>query len=120
MNEPVTFYMVSPEVMRYSIKFPSGKILLLKKGETYTTEDKEEQDFLTRQKYLAAKKLDDKEFRMWATLQFNKLPTVYNKAISEPKDVEEFVWSSEFENAVVKKLKERGYIAYKSKKGETK
>jgi len=117
VTEPLTFYIVSPEVVKYTLKIPdTGKIIILRKGEEYSTEDKHEQDFLSQQKYLGVKRLSDKEFRVWATLQFDKIPTVYNGNISDPKDVEEFVWSSEFENEVIKKLKERGYIAYRANK----
>jgi len=117
ITEPLTFYIVSPEVVRYSLKFPdTGKILILHRGDAYTTEDKTEQEFLSQQKYLGVRRFNDKEFRMWATLQFDRIPTVYNALIKDKKDVEEFVWSSEFENEVIKNLKERGYIVYRAKK----
>ena len=117
MDEPIVFYLTSPEVVTYTIKFPSGKIHILKRGDKYTTEDKEEQDFLSKQKYIGAAKLNDTEFRMWATLQFDKIPTVYNKQVENKEDIEEYLWNSDTEQLAINKLKENGYTVYKKKKG---
>ena len=120
MNEPIVFYLASPEIVTYTIKFPSGKIHILKRGDKYTTEDKEEQDFLSKQKYIGAAKLNDKEFRMWATLQFDKIPTVYNKQIETKEDIEEYLWNSDTEQLAINKLKENGYTVYKNTKKKAK
>lgn len=119
--EPLTFYVTSNAVLKVTIVIPSTKKrIVLSPGKSYETSDKDEIDYLSKQKFIAARKLGDKEFRTWATLQFKDLPTVYNTAIETPKDVEEFVWSSEFENEVISTLKERGYIIYHRKRKEDK
>lgn len=111
--EPKVAYLANPEIVKYDIKFPSGKIITLTPNKTYKTEDADELDFLSKQKGIGLGKMNDKEFRMWATLQFDRIPTVYNDNIKDKKDVEEFVWSSEYENEIVQKLKDNGYIIYK-------
>jgi hypothetical protein len=116
MKEPLTFYLTAPEVTESSFKLPNGKVIILRRGDSYLTEDAEEQNFLSQQKYIGAKKLDDKEFRMWATLQFEKIPTVYNNSIQTEKDAEEFLWTSETEEYAINKLKENGYMVYKRNK----
>lgn len=116
MNEPITFYLVSPEIRSYTIKFPNGKILILNRGDSYRTEDKDEQEFLSKQKGIAGRKLDDQEFRKWFTLQYADIPTVYNTKIKDKTDVEEFVWNSDTEEYAVNRLKELGYTVYKKGK----
>lgn len=115
-TEPITFYLCALDAVRASFQLPNGKTIILSQTSDYTTTDKEEQDFFSQQRHVGAKRMDDAKFRTWATLQFSKLPTIFNTLIKEPKDVEEFVWSSESEAEVIKHLKENGYIVYKDKK----
>ena len=115
--EPIIFYLAAPEVVQYSVKLPSGKIVLLKRGEDYKTEDAEEIEFLSKQRYFGARKLDDKEFRIWATLRYKNVPTV-DKVIEDKSYVEAMVWNSETEEYAVNKLKENGYTVYKKSKGK--
>jgi len=116
MKEPKEFYIAASDVVNYTIKFPSGKIVILNRGDRYKTEDEAEIDFLSQQRYLACKGLDDKEFRVWATLQFDKIPTVYNKQVEKKEDIEEFLWNSDTEQMAINKLKENGYTVYKNSK----
>ena len=115
MIEPIIFYVAAPDILKYSVKFPNGKIFIFHKGDTYETCDAEEIDFLSKQKFIAARKLDDKEFRVWATLRYKDVPTV-EKKITDKTEIEAFLWNSESEEYAVNKLKEHGYLVYKREK----
>ena len=114
--EPVKFYLVAPEIVNYSIKFPSGKIIILKRGDVYQTEDESEVEFLSKQRYIGVSKLNDKEFRLWATMRYKDVPTV-DKKIEDKTSIEAMLWNSESEEFAVNKLKELGYTVYKKHKG---
>jgi hypothetical protein len=113
IKEPLIFYLTAPEVSRYDLSLPNGKRLIFNQSTQYKTEDKEEQDFLSQQKYIGVKRMNDKEFRQWATLQFDSIPTIYNRSIQSKEDIEEHLWTSESEDYAINKLKESGYTVFK-------
>ena len=109
MNEPLTAYITAYEVMEYTIKFPSGKVIRLTQGGSYTTEDKDELDFLSKQQFVGLKKMNDKEFRIWATKRLAELPSVYNQNVTEEVIRNAISFTQEEEQAYRNAIKE-GYI----------
>ena len=115
-NEPIIFYLSASDVVKGTYKLPSGSTIIITQSVPYSTTDDEEIEFLSKERFLGARRISDKEFRFFATKQFKDLPTVYNKNINSAKDVEEFVWTSESEQRIIAKLRENGYIVYKRDK----
>ena len=120
IDEPITFYLSAVDAVKASFELPSGLNIVITQATPYTTSNEEEIDFLSKQRFLGVKRLTDKEFRFFATKQFNKIPTVYNKDIKGPKDIEEYAWTSDSEQRIIAKLKENGYIVYKKKDSKEK
>jgi len=112
MQEPCIFYLASGDIAKYNITLPNGKCVSLIRNGKYQTCDPDEIDFLTRQKGLGCKKLDDAEFRVWVTKHYNSLPVVENKDIKTLEDVEEFITRVGMEPLIVQALKLRGYNVF--------
>ena len=114
MTEPLIFYISRYEIADMGIALPNGKRISLSRGDEYKTSDPEEIAFLTDVKGLGARKMDDAEFRGWATTQFDNLPTIDRLDIKTVKDVETHLWTSSFEKIIISFLKTKGWIVTKT------
>lgn len=114
MKEPTIFYVARYEIAEISVTLPNDKVIVFKRGTEYSTEDEEEIAFLTGVKGLGARKMEDKEYRGWATAQFEKLPLIDRHDIKSVQDVEEYLWNSSFEKLIVTFLKSKGWIVKKN------
>lgn len=103
------FFISRFNVSRYAITLPSGKKIVLMGGKSYTTDDPDEIKFLSSQKGLGVRKVEDREYRIWATKKFNELPTCDNKELTK-EDLTEFLLSSPQEKLLKSILESNGYI----------
>ena len=112
MNLPKKVVLSKVEIMRYEIKFPSGKKLVLgRDNPQYITDDMDELDFLSRQKGVAIIDLNDMEFKNWMTKQPKERPDVRNKNLT-PDDIREFKWTTDLEEEAISHLKSKGYSVF--------
>jgi len=113
--EPMIATLSMMDALSMTITFPNKKVIKLRRGKSYETQIKSEIDFLSKQRGIAVRKFDDKEFRRWFTKAPSKRPFTQSASLTK-EDVEEFNWTDKKEFAIVEKLKERGYIVYPKKK----
>ena len=107
-SEPMIVSLSGYNVVKFEITLPSGALLKLFPGKSYTTSDKADLDFLSRMKGITITKVGDAEYRRYFTKLAEQLPTVFNKAMSDTETTE-FFWNTEEEKAVVEELRKRGY-----------
>ena len=106
MDIPKKITLAGFDVVRAKFELPNGKIIVLRRGETYETSDPEELDFFSTQRVVNIRKPEGKELEKYISQQL--LPTVDNLTITAEM-VDEFKWSTEAEERVIAKLIERGY-----------
>lgn len=94
-------------IVRREIILPSGKVILLKNGQSYVTSDPDELNFIRTLKGVQIQDVSEKELRAFV----NKLPDVptVDKDITE-EEAKKYLWHDEDEDYVMEVLKEKGYI----------
>ena len=113
MQEPMIFGPSREEISVMTIALPSGKIIEIKRGSTYRTEDPEEIEFLSKLSGVFCRKVTDSEFRTWAMAKLDSMPSVDNPQIKTVEDVAEYLWKDPIERLVMDHLKNLGYIVTK-------
>jgi hypothetical protein len=95
-------------IVRREIVLPSGKVILLKNGQSYVTSDPDELNFIRTLKGVQIHEVSDKELRAFV----NKLPDVptVDKDMTE-EEAKKYLWHDEDEDYVIEVLKEKGYIS---------
>lgn len=94
-------------IVRREIILPSGKVILLKNGQSYVTSDPDELNFIRTLKGVQIQDVSEKELRAFV----NKLPDVptVDKDITK-EEAKKYLWHDEDEDYVMEVLKEKGYI----------
>lgn len=94
-------------IVRREIILPSGKVILLKNGQSYVTSNPDELNFIRTLKGVQIQDVSEKELRAFV----NKLPDVptVDKDITE-EEAKKYLWHDEDEDYVMEVLKEKGYI----------
>lgn len=95
-------------IVRREIKLPSGKIILLKQGQSYVTSSEEELSFIRTLKGIQIQDVTEKELRAYIS-KLPEIPTV-DKNISK-EDAKKYLWHDEDEDYVLEVLKQKGYIS---------
>jgi len=95
-------------IVRREIVLPSGKVILLKNGQSYVTSDPDELNFIRTLKGVQIHEVSDKELRAFV----NKLPDVptVDKGMTK-EEAKKYLWHDEDEDYVIEVLKEKGYIS---------
>ena len=109
MIVPKIFFISRTDIVNISIALPNGKNLMLTTDSSYQTDDPEEIDFLSQIKGVGCRDLNDKEFKGWATAQFDRLPSI-DKNISSPEEVREFLWHDTEETIAKSSLQANGWM----------
>ena len=113
--EPMKATLSMMDALSMTITFPNKKVIKIRKGKSYETQIKSEIDFLSKQRGIALRKFNDQEFRRWFTKAPSKRPFTQRADLTK-EDTSEFNWTDAKEEAIVTKLKEKGYIVYPKKK----
>lgn len=94
-------------IVRREVVLPSGKVILLKNGQSYVTSDPDELNFIRTLKGVQIQDVSEKELRAFV----NKLPDVptVDKDITK-EEAKKYLWHDEDEDYVMEVLKEKGYI----------
>lgn len=108
---PVTVYIAAYDIKRYSLTFPSGKTIILYPDSEYVTSDKEEIEFLSKQKGLGiTRPTDSKEkFLRHVAATFAEKPTLENLTKKSEEELSLFMLSNMSEDLVITYLRNRGY-----------
>lgn len=106
--EPIIFFLSRENVMSFQVKLPNGNGVLFTPISGYTTSDPEEIEFLSQLKAIGARRITDREYRLWATKKFSELPTYDNDMISKD-EIAEFLLSSPQEVLLKSILESAGY-----------
>ena len=114
MAEPKKVYITMFEAISMNFTLPSGLDLRLRRNEHLIIRYKEDAEFLAKQKGVAVRSLDDKEFRKYFTPPNNKKPHVLNATLTKD-DAERKKFATPKEIEIVDMLKAKGYIVYKKK-----
>ncbi len=107
-SEPKLIRLSSQSIVHFKLELPSGVLMMLSSGNTYTTNNKADIEFLSKQKGIMVTDISDAEYRRHYTKLFQELPNVYNKEMP-PEEIEAFKWTTEEEKLIVEELKKRGY-----------
>jgi len=109
MKRPIIFYNSRPEIVRRDITLPSGKqVVLSRESRTYKTDDPEEIEFLSKQAYIGAREVDDKEFIIYLTSRYQDMPNVERVGLTL-EEMEKYLSTTETEKMIVQALRDKGY-----------
>jgi len=106
MNIPKKIYLTDQGMVVAKFKLPNEKLINIRRGTTYRTEDQEELNFFSKQKGIGISDIDGKELKRFIAQQ--TIPTVDNVVITADM-VDQFKWTTEAEAALIAVLKEKGY-----------
>ena len=108
---PKVFYILANEISKYTIKFPSGKEIVLLKGTTYSTSDAEEIEFLRIQKGLGVSdpcSTKDNFMRYIGSI-YSEQPTLEQMFGKTEDELSKYLLSTMSENLVIDHLIKSGY-----------
>jgi len=113
-NRPQMIYLVDRNIASFSLTFPSGKkVILTPKQPIYTTDDKEEIAFASKQKGLFVKDVRKREYIKYLERKLEEVPTVTNPNFTKELAAK-VKWSTKDEELLKLKLEELGYeVTYK-------
>lgn len=107
--KPKVIKLINSNIIKYELKFPSGKkIILSTNAPAYTTDNAEEIAFASKQKGLFIGDIKEKDYIRYLERRLEEVPIVQNNNFTELM-AQKVKWSTEEEEALKVTLKKLGY-----------